>query len=180
MSKLLNVEINAADGENIVYLIEKMIERFSLKDKILADKVKYLSSCMDESIAVLLNGLHITKGGIISSTKYIKSLKQQVKGMEADKERKEDTIASLESDIRNLSSSCTDAIQELDFNVQKNLSNLISIFRFLKFDDKMSIDLRRFGGDASEGNVSNHMKTAEMLLQASRHSQDLANFFWMS
>lgn len=177
MSKLLNDEINAADGENIMYLIEKMIERFSLKDKILADKVKYFSSSMDESVAVLLNGLHITKGGIISSTKYIKSLKQQMKEMEADKERKEDTIASLESDIRNLSSSCTDAIQELDFNVQKNLSNLISIFRVVKFDDKMSIDLIKFGGDASEGIVSNHMKTAEMLLQASRHSQDLGKLF---
>lgn len=93
MSKLLHDEINAADCENTMYLIEKMVERFSLKDKILADKVKNFSSCMDESIAVLLNGLYITKGGIISSTNYIKSLKQQVKEMGADKERKEDTLA---------------------------------------------------------------------------------------
>ncbi|XP_073048937.1 trans-Golgi network-localized SYP41-interacting protein 1-like isoform X2 [Primulina eburnea] len=177
MSKLLIDEINAADSENITYLIEKMIERFSLKDKILADKVKILSSCMDESIAVLLNGLHITKGGINSSTEYIKSLKQQVKEMEADKERKEDIIALLESDIRNLSSSCTDAVHEVDFNVQKNLSKLISILKFEKFDDKMSIDLGKFGGDASARIASDHMKTAEMLSHASRHSQDLDELF---
>lgn len=83
----------------------------------------------------------------------------------------------MESDIRNLSSSCTNAIQELDFNMQKNLSNLISVFGFVKFDDKMSMDLGKFSGDASAGISSDHMKTAEMLLQASRRSQDLGKFF---
>ncbi|KZV17795.1 CAP-Gly domain-containing linker protein 1 [Dorcoceras hygrometricum] len=100
-SELCNDKINEAEDENITYFITKMIERFRLKDKILADK-------------------------------------------------------------------------ELDFNVNKNLSNLISVLKFVKFDDKMSIDLGKFGsGGASAGIASDHTKTAEMLLHASRCSQDL-------
>ncbi|XP_073303825.1 uncharacterized protein [Primulina huaijiensis] len=41
----------------------------------------------------------------------------------------------------------------------------------------MSIDLGKFGGDASAGIASDHMKTAEMLSHASRHSQDLGDLF---
>lgn len=165
------------DSESIMSHIEKMNERFHLKGKILADKFDSLSTLMDESIAALLRRLYMTKDRIISIIKYTKSLKQQVKDMETDKQKQEDTITSLESDIRILLSACTDATQELELNVRKNVSKLRSMHELVKLDGIKFMDLGPDGDDAAESLATDHVKMAEKLSLATRQNQDLSKLF---
>lgn len=151
-----------------MFHIEKMNERFHLKGKILADKLDNVSTLMDESIAALLRRLHITNDRVISVIRYTRSLQQQVKDMETDTQRQEDTIASLESEIRILSSACADATQGLDLNFHENMSALRSIHELVKLDDIISID---------HGAVEGDVKMAEKLLLATRRNQDLSKLF---
>ncbi|KAI3467641.1 hypothetical protein Pfo_024304 [Paulownia fortunei] len=175
--KILNDEVNAVDSESVMFCIEKMNERFHLKSKILADKFDNLSTLMDESIAALLRRLHITKNRIVSIIKYTNSLKQEVKDIKTDKQRQEETIASLESDIRILLSACTDATQGLELNVCKNVSQLRSIHDLAKLDGRMSMDLGAVGDDAAAALATDNVKTAEKLLLATRQNQDLSKLF---
>ncbi|KAK4429747.1 hypothetical protein Salat_1275300 [Sesamum alatum] len=175
--EMLNDKVLAVDSESIMSHIEKMNERFHLKGQMLADKFDNLSTHMDESIAALLRRLYITKDGIMSIIKYTKSLKQQVKDMETDKQKQEDNIASLESDIRILLSACADASQELELNVCENVSELRSIHELVKLDGMMFMDLGAVGNDAAESLATDHVKMAEKLSLATRQNQDLSKLF---
>ncbi|KAK4381955.1 hypothetical protein Sango_2917500 [Sesamum angolense] len=175
--EILNDEVNAVDSESIMSHIEKMNERFHLKGKMLADKFENLSTLMDESNAALLRRLYTTKDRIVSTIKYTKSLKQQVKDMETDKQKQEDTIASLESDIRILLSACADATQELELNVRENVSELRSIHELVKLDGIKFMDLGAVGDDVAESLATDHVKMAEKLSLATRQNQDLSKHF---
>ncbi|KAL0385422.1 UNVERIFIED_CONTAM: hypothetical protein Sradi_2936500 [Sesamum radiatum] len=175
--EMLNDEVNAVDSESIMFHIEKMNERFHLKGKMLADKFENLSMLMDESNAALLRRLYTTKDRIMSMIKYTKSLKQQVKDMETDKQKQEHTIASLESDIRILLSACADATQELELNVHENVSELRSIHELVKLDGIMLMDLGAVGDDVAESLATDHMKIAEKLSLATRQNLDLSKHF---
>lgn len=175
--ELLDDTVNAVDSESIMFHIGKMNEKFHLKDKMLTDKFGNLSTLMDGSIAALLRRLHLTKDRILSIIKYTKSLRQQVEDIKTDKQRQEDTIASLESDIRILLSACTDATQQLELNVHSNLPELRSIQDYVKKDGRISMDLRTGGEDAAAEHATNHLKMAEKLLLATRENQDLIELF---
>ncbi|KAL0364262.1 UNVERIFIED_CONTAM: hypothetical protein Sangu_0523800 [Sesamum angustifolium] len=175
--EILNDEVNAVDSESIMSHIEKMNERFHLKGKMLADKFENLSTLMDESNAALLRRLYTTKDRIVSTIKYTKSLKQQVKDMETDKQKQEDTIASLESDIRILLSACADATQELELNVRENVSELRSIHELVKLDGIKFMDLGAVGDDVAESLATDHVKMAGKLSLATRQNQDLSKHF---
>ncbi|XP_073315775.1 trans-Golgi network-localized SYP41-interacting protein 1-like isoform X2 [Primulina huaijiensis] len=175
--EMLNDVVNAVDSEIITFHIEQIVEKFHLKGKMLADKVENVSSCMDESIQLLLNSLQKTKDRIIAITKYVKSMKQQAKSVETDKEAQEDTIASLKSDIRNLSSACTDATQELELNAQRNISELRSILEFLKLDGRVSGYLGKIDGHSSAALSTDPTKTTERMLLAARQNQDITQQF---
>ncbi|KAG8365977.1 hypothetical protein BUALT_Bualt17G0028200 [Buddleja alternifolia] len=166
--EMLNNEANGVDNESIMFHIEKMNERFHLKGKILADKFDNVSTLMDESMAALLRRLHITNDRVISVIRYTKSLQQQVKDMETDKQRREDTIASLESDIKILSSACADATHRLELNVHENMSALRSIQELVKLDGIISMDHEAVGGD---------VMMSEKLLFATRKNQDVSKMF---
>ncbi|KAL0421494.1 UNVERIFIED_CONTAM: hypothetical protein Slati_3172300 [Sesamum latifolium] len=175
--EMLNDEENAVDSESIMSHIEKINERFHLKGKMLADKFENLSTLMDESNAALLRRLYTTKDRIMSMVKYTKSLKQQVKDMETDKQKQEDTIESLESNIRILLSACADATQELELNVRENVSELRSIHELVKLDGIMFMDLGAVGDDVAESLATDHVKMAEKLSLATRQNQDLSKHF---
>lgn len=175
--EMLNAEVNAVDSEGIMFDIDKMVERFHLKGKMLADKFDNLSTLMDESIAALLRRLQITKDKIIGAMKYTDSLKDQVKDIKTDTKRQEDTIASLESDIRILLSACTDATQGLELNVHKNVSELRSIHELVNLDGRMSMDLGAVEDDAAAALATDHVNKAEKLILATRQNQDLSKLF---
>ncbi|KAK6160340.1 hypothetical protein DH2020_003721 [Rehmannia glutinosa] len=175
--EILNDKVNAVDSESLVFQIEKINERFHLKSKILADKFDNLSTLMDDLIAALLRRLHLTKDRLTSIIKYTQSLKQKVTDIKTDKQRQEETIASLETEIRILLSACTDATQGLELNVRKNVSELRSVLELAKLDGKISMDLRAVGDDTAEALVTDHVKTAEKLLVATRQNEDLSKQF---
>ncbi|KZV44422.1 CAP-Gly domain-containing linker protein 1 [Dorcoceras hygrometricum] len=175
--EMLNEVVNAVDSKIITFHIEQIVEKFHLKGKVLADKVENISSCMDKSIQVLLNRLQKTRDIFLASTKYMKSMKQQLKGVEMDKQASEDTITSLKSDVRNLSSACADVTQELELNSQRNISELRSILEFVKLDVEDSIYLGKIDGDASAALSIDPMKATERLLLAARQNQDIDQQF---
>ncbi|CAI9779378.1 unnamed protein product [Fraxinus pennsylvanica] len=116
--EVVNGEVNAADGENLLLHIGKMVEGFHLKDKIIADKFENLSAFTDEYNSTLLRKLYITKDRMISMLELIKSLKQRVKDVETDKQRLENTIVSLESSMQNkfeeMKQTCDRVVEERD------------------------------------------------------------------
>lgn len=174
--EMLNDEINAIDGEGM-FDIEKMVKRYHLKNKTLADNFDKLSTVLDESLAALLRTLHSKKDKIVDAMKYTCSLKDHVKDIEADKRRQEDTIASLESDIRILLSACTDATQGLELNVNEVVSKLKSINELVNLDGRTSTDLEEVNSDEETALASDHVKKAQKLLRATRRNQDLGVLF---
>lgn len=174
--EMLNDEMNAVDDENL-FDIEKMVKRYHLKSKILSDHFNNLSILMDESMAALLRRLHLTKDKIVSAMKYTSSLKDRVKDIETDKKRQEDTIASLESDIRILLSACTDATQGMELNAHKIVTALRSIGELVNIDSRMSMDLEIAIHDAAVALVTDPVKKAEKLLLATGRNQDLSILF---
>lgn len=172
-----NDELNIVDTENIMIHFEKMVERFHLKGKTLADKFDHLSTLVDESIATLLRRLHATKEKTIDAAKYTNSLKGQLEDFQTDMKRQDDTIASLESDIKILLSACMDATQGLEMNVLKNVSELRSIQELVNRDGDMPMDLGPVEDDAASELSTDHVKKAEKLLLAVRQNQDLSKVF---
>ncbi|KAL6569188.1 hypothetical protein OROHE_003469 [Orobanche hederae] len=171
--EMSNYKMNAIDSEGLALQIEKMNERFHLKSKILADKFGNLSTLMDESVAALLRQLHLTKDKMISIIKYTQSLKHQVTNIRTDKERQEETVASLKMENRTLVSACQNAIQGLELNVRKNVAELRSIHDYVKLDGIISMDFGAIGDDIVEELSTDHVKTAENLLLATRKNEDL-------
>lgn len=173
----LNDEVNIVDTESIMVHFKKMVERFHLKGKTLADKFDHLSTLVDESIATLFRRLHVIKEKMIDATKYTSSLEDQLKDIQTDKKRQDDTVASLESDISILLSACMDATQRLELNVHKNVSELRSIHEFVNLDNGISMDLGEVENDAASALSTDHVKKAEKLLLATRQNQDLSKVF---
>ncbi|PIN09530.1 E3 ubiquitin ligase involved in syntaxin degradation [Handroanthus impetiginosus] len=173
--KMLDDE--AVDSDSIIVHIEKMNERFHLKGKILADKFGNLSAHMDESIAAMLRRLRITKDRIVSVIKYAKSLKSQMQDMETHVQRQDDTIVSLESDIRTLLSACADATQTFDSSARKSMLELRSIHELAELDGRMSLELRAVEDDVAAALVTDHVKIAEKLLLVTRQNRDLSELF---
>ncbi|KAL3649842.1 hypothetical protein CASFOL_006245 [Castilleja foliolosa] len=172
-----NDKVNAVDSESLLFQIEKMNERFHLKSKTLADKIDNLSKLMDESNAALLRRLLLTKDNIISIIKYAQYLKQQLADTRTDKQRQEETVVSLELENRTLLSACNNAIQGLELNVHKSVAELRSIHDFSKLDGIISMDLGAIGNDIAEELATDHTKTAEKLLLATRQNEDLNKLF---
>ncbi|KAG6426749.1 hypothetical protein SASPL_110982 [Salvia splendens] len=173
--EMLNGVGNGIDGESM-FDIEKMVKSYHLRSKILADNFDKLSTLFDESMDAMLRGLHLRKDRIVNAMKYTCSLKDQVKDIETDKKRQEDTIASLEYDIRVLLSACTDATQGLDLNINEAVSKLRSIDKLVNLDSRLSMDLGAVNDD-EEIALSTDVKKAQKLLLAARQNQDLGIVF---
>ncbi|KAL1565244.1 sporulation-specific protein 15-like isoform X1 [Salvia divinorum] len=174
--EMLNDEGNAVDGENM-FDIEKMVKRYHLRSKILADNFDKLSTLFDESMDALLRGLNLRKDEIVNAMKYTSSLKDQVKDTETYKKRQEDTIASLERDNRILVSACTDATQGLELNNHEAVSKLRSIDELVNLDGRIPMDLEADNDDEEITLATDHVKTARKLILAARRNQDLSMVF---
>ncbi|KAG6429275.1 hypothetical protein SASPL_107320 [Salvia splendens] len=174
--ELLNGVGNAIDDESM-FDIEKMVKSYHLRSKILADNFDKLSTLFDESMDATLRWLHLRKDRVVNAMKYTCSLKDQVKDIETDKKRQEDTIASLEYDIRVLLSACTDATQGLELNINEAVSKLRSIDKLVNLDSRLSMDLEAVNDDGDIALSTDHVKKAQKLLLAARRNQDLGIVF---
>ncbi|KAG6384158.1 hypothetical protein SASPL_156038 [Salvia splendens] len=170
--ELLNDEGNAVDGESM-FDIENMVKRYHVRSKILADNFNKLSALFDESMDAMLRGLNLRKDEIVNAMKYTSSLKDQVKEIETDKKRQEDTIVSLERDIRSLVSACTDATHGLELNNKEVVSKLISIDELVNLDGRIPMDSEADIDDEEITLATDHVKTAQKLILAARRNQDL-------
>ncbi|XP_042063648.1 myosin-11-like [Salvia splendens] len=174
--ELLNDEGNAVDGESM-FDIENMMKRYHVRSKILADNFNKLSALFDESMDAMLRGLNLRKDEIVNAMKYTSSLKDQVKEIETDKKRQEDTIVSLERDIRSLVSACTDATHGLELNNKEVVSKLISIDELVNLDGRIPMDSEADIDDEEITLATDHVKTAQKLILAARRNQDLGMVF---
>lgn len=174
--EMMNVEVNAVDGEGM-FDIEEMVKRYQLKSKILADNFDKLSTLLDESLAALLKSVSSRKDNIFNAMKYACSLKDEVKDIKADKKRQEDTIVSLENDIRILLSACTDATQGLELNFNKVVPKLKSINKLVNLHGRMTTDWEDVNGDEEIALATDHVKKAQKLLLATKRNQDLGVLF---
>ncbi|XP_042057201.1 sporulation-specific protein 15-like isoform X1 [Salvia splendens] len=174
--EMLNDEGNAVDGESM-FDIENMVKRYHVRSKILADSFNKLSTLFDESMDALLRWLNLRKDEIVNAMKFTSSLKDQVKDIETDKKRQEDTIVSLERDIRSLVSACTDATHGLELNNKEAVSKLISIDELVNLDGRIPTDSEADIDDEEITLATDHVKMARKLILAARRNQDLGMVF---
>ncbi|XP_027099947.1 trans-Golgi network-localized SYP41-interacting protein 1-like [Coffea arabica] len=176
--EMVNVQLNAVDDENVTLNFEKTLEGLRLRDKNLAEKIGSCSGILDDFILALLKRLQVAKDGVIVARELVRSLKQRANDVEMDRQAQENTVAMLESDMEILLSACTKATEELELEVENNLSELSSV----SILENSSTELEAFGQDAlidhdlkSEGNKYVHI--AEKLLLATRHCRNFNKHF---
>lgn len=179
---MVNGEVNVADNENAVMHFGKALEGLRLRDKTLAEKIGSCSGILNDFILALLKRLRVAKDGVIVACELITSLKQRVNDVETDRQVQENTVSRLEGDIEFLLSTCIKAAEELELEVQNNLSELSSVSVPENMKYSSSIELGTFGGDAlidhkvkSESNK--YVQTAEKLLLATRHGRNLSKHY---
>ena len=175
---MVNVQLNAVDDENVTLNFEKTLEGLRLRDKNLAEKIGSCSGILDDFILALLKRLQVAKDGVIVARELVRSLKHRANDVEMDRQAQENTVAMLESDMEILLSACTKATEELELEVENNLSELSSV----SILENSSTELEAFGQDAlidhdlkSEGNKYVHI--AEKLLLATSHCRNFIKHF---
>ncbi|MCD7463045.1 hypothetical protein HAX54_049852 [Datura stramonium] len=176
-----NCEPNATGGDDITLHLGKIVDGFQLRNKILAENIGCYSALMDDLIKVILKKLELTKSKTLSVIELTESLKQKVRDAEVGRLAQENTIQSLERDLKVLLSAFKDATNELALT-QNRLSELGSNFDLEKLKETSSEQLGNFGEDAI---VHHHLapdssqcaRTAEKLLSAARQSHHLTEQF---
>lgn len=188
LHNILNVEIDSSwvsdtDGDNISSHFRKTVEGFQSKNQILVDKFEGSSFLVDEFIVALLKKLRAMEDGVVVIVERIKSLKQRTKDLEMYKQEKESTLSTLEDDVKTLSSLCTDATRELQFQLKNNLLEKLSYVPELeRSNHSLLLELKGSDGDTTieqeRGfNGRKHLEAADNLLFATRKIQTLIKQF---
>ncbi|OMO81495.1 CAAX amino terminal protease [Corchorus olitorius] len=175
-----NYEANPVNGDDISSIFTKTGERFQLRNKILADRFDGFSTFLDESIAALSKKLQAAKEEVKSMVENMESLKQNVKSLEMREQEREKAIVMLQNDFAILISACTDATQDLQFEVKNNLIELNHVPELEKLNHGLHLDV----GEYVEDDMALHefggnkcAKTAEKLLASTRRVQSFAKLF---
>lgn len=175
--ELANGDVNAADGDNIIQHFQGTIQKFHLRDKTLAKGIKNFSKFVDGLISVLLGKLRATKDGVTVTLELLKSLEQKVNKLEMDRLTQGNTIPVLENDIKTLLYACSNAIHELESQLEDDLLDFSSTPALRNFSENFSRELGAFDGDAViedelKFNGSKYEPTAKKLLFTARHSRE--------
>lgn len=176
--EMVNGQLNAADDEHVTLNFEKTLEGLRLRDTNLAEKIGSCSGILDDFILALLKRLQVAKDGVIVAGELIRSLKQRVNDVEMDRQAQENTVAVLESDMETLLSACAKATEELELEVQNNISELSSV----SILENSSTELGALGQDAlidhdlkCEGDKD--VQTAQKLLFATGQCRNFNKHF---
>lgn len=152
-----------------------------MRNKILAENIGCYSALMDDLIKAILKKLELTKSKALPMIELTESLKQKVRDAEVGRLAQENTIQSLERDLKVLLSAFKDATNELALT-QSRFSELGSNFDLEKLKETSPEQFANFGEDAIvnhhlELDSSQSAKTAEKLLLAARQSHHLTEQF---
>ncbi|KAJ8569670.1 hypothetical protein K7X08_006247 [Anisodus acutangulus] len=170
--EIANGEPNATGGDNITLHLGKIVDGFQLRNKIIAENIGCYSASMDDLIKAILKKLELTKSKALPVIELTESLKQKVRDAEVGMLVQENTIQSLERDLKVLLSASKDATNELALT-QNRLSELGSNFDLEKLKETSSKQLGNFGEDDS----NESLRTAEKLLLAATQSHHLTEQF---
>ncbi|CAN4116204.1 unnamed protein product [Withania somnifera] len=179
--EVANAEPNTTDGDNISLHLAKVAEGFQLRNKILAENVGCFSALMDDLIKAILKKLELTKSKTIPMIELTEYLKQKVRDAEDCRLMQENTIQTLERDLKVLLSAFKDATNELALT-QNRLSELSSNFDLQKLKETSTKQLANLGEDAIVHHdlalhSSQSARTASKLLLAARQSHRLTEQF---
>ncbi|XP_055810432.1 trans-Golgi network-localized SYP41-interacting protein 1 [Solanum dulcamara] len=174
-------EPNATDGDSVTLHLGKIVDGFQLRNKILAENIGCYSALMDDLIKAILKKLELTKSKALPMIQLTESLKQKVRDADSGRLAQENTIQSLERDLKVLLSAFKDATNELALT-QSRFSELGSNFDLEKLKETSPEQFANFGEDAIvnhhlELDSSQSAKTAEKLLLAARQSHHLTEQF---
>lgn len=177
-----NGEDNVTDVEDVSSCLKKTVERFQLRNNILAENFERFSFSTDEFIATLLRKLKAIRDEIVTVVEHTESFKQKANNLEIYKQEQENTIAILENDLKSLLSACTDATRELQFEVKNNLLELSSVPELEDIRHYLSPERGVIAGEGTEIHEqaldgSNYGKTAEMLSVSIRKVKALIKQF---
>lgn len=177
-----NGEDNVTDVEDVSSCLKKTVERFQLRNNILAENFERFSFSTDEFIATLLRKLKAIRDEIVTVVEHTESFKQKANNLEIYKQKQENTIAILENDLKSLLSACTDATRELQFEVKNNLLELSSVPELEDLRHYLSPERGVIAGEGTEIHEqaldgSKYGKTAEMLSVSIRKVKALIKQF---
>ncbi|BBG93971.1 hypothetical protein Prudu_002139 [Prunus dulcis] len=177
-----NGEDNVTDVEDVSSCLKKTVERFQLRNNILAENFERFSFSTDEFIATLLRKLKAIRDEIVTVVEHTESFKQKANNLEIYKQEQENTIAILENDLKSLLSACTDATRELQFEVKNNLLELSSVPELEDIRHYLSPERGVIAGEGTEIHEqaldgSKYGKTAEMLSVSIRKVKALIKQF---
>ncbi|KAK1315483.1 hypothetical protein QJS10_CPA06g01308 [Acorus calamus] len=99
----------------------QVIEGFSTKNKVLADKFEGLSSYLDGHVELLLRAMQTLKDDVFQVIGLGESLKTSTDNLEVRCQAQDVQISKLQSNLNVLLSACTTAVQELQFDDQNNM-----------------------------------------------------------
>lgn len=169
--------MNAADDDDIILHFQGTVQKFHLRDKALAKGIENFSKFVDGLIWVLLGKLRATKDGVIETLELLKSLEQKVDKLEMDRLTQESTMPMLENDIQTLLYACSNAIHELESQLEDDLLDIFSSTPAQSdLSERLPGELETFGGDAVEHELkfdgSKYEPTTKKLLFTARRSRE--------
>ncbi|KAF7813649.1 golgin subfamily B member 1-like isoform X1 [Senna tora] len=160
--------IDDTDIDNMISLFGKIVKGFQLRNKLIADRFDDFSDSIDQIISLLQKKLLETETDILSISEHTETLKEKVHTSESLREEQENTIATLENDIRVLLDACTNASSELQFEVYNNLVEPGPISEIMNLDADALAKHHRH---------SKYLETAQKLMTAARKAQNLIEQF---
>ncbi|KAH0991798.1 hypothetical protein GBA52_003281 [Prunus armeniaca] len=177
-----NGEDNVTDVEDVSSCLKKTVERFQLRNNILAENFERFSLSTDEFIATLLRKLKAIRDEVVTVVEHTESFKRKANNLEIYEQELENTIAILENDLKSLLSACTDATRELQFEVKNNLLELSSVPELEDLRHYLSPERGVVAEEATETHEqaldgSKYGKTAEMLSVSIRKVKALIKQF---
>lgn len=178
-TEMVNGELNAADADNFIPYIGKIVDYLQTKNKSVADVFASASSFMDESIASLSTKLVATRDELTVMLEHLKSLKQNLNYLETDKLAQGKDLQMLENNITVMLTACSDASRELEIEVSDNRLELGSVAG----PERPAPDVRPVDEDSitepwvGHEDGRKYLNTADKLLSGARIVQKLVRQF---
>lgn len=131
---LINVEFNAEDTEGISSYVGKTLDNLNTKNQLIADQFGSFSTLVDVIIASLLKKLEAIRNNMPTMVQQTKTLQQNAKNMQMDKQMQDNKVVMLEHDIKALVSVCADVTKDLKFQFENNILQIDPTIELEKYD----------------------------------------------
>ncbi|KVH95693.1 hypothetical protein Ccrd_002256 [Cynara cardunculus var. scolymus] len=167
---VLNTEIDAPDAEDIGSFAGNFLEKFILRNQILADEFGRLSTSTNDLTTSLLIKLDAIRNTVPFMVEHTKTLQKNVNNLHIDKQAQEDRVVVLEHDIKVLLSACADVTEEMKNLVENNILEIDSAHGLDKLNSNPSSNIREI---VIDNEALADVKVAEEMLSAARNVQSV-------